>query len=199
MRQRVRRLLRTRQAENALRASEARLSSIIAIAADAIVLTDAELNIRLFNPGAERIFGYQAAEMLGQPIDQLMPTWFVPVHAERLKTLQAGGRYGDLYGDYREGVGLHQDGHELPIEISVARIEENPNAAFTITLRDITRRKQAEAEIDQRVQELAALSQIGQVVTTQLDLDGALQTVIDQSHGAAASRRRLGAAAGWRQ
>ncbi|MBI5566447.1 MAG: GAF domain-containing protein [Chloroflexi bacterium] len=180
MRQRVRRLLRTRQAENALRASEARLASIIAISADAIVLTDAELNIRLFNPGAERIFGYRAAEVMGQPSDLLMPDWFVPVHADRVMKMRLGETYGDQYGDYREGMGRHQDGHEFPIEISVGRIEENPQAAYTITLRDITRRKQAEAEIEQRVQELAALGQIGQVVTTQLELDGALQAVIDQ-------------------
>lgn len=180
MRQRVRRLLRARQAENALRASEARLASIIAISADAIVLTDAELYIRLFNPGAERIFGYRAEEVLGQPSDLLMPDWFAPVHTDRVMKMRMGETYGDQYGDYREGMGRHKDGHEFPIEISVGRIEENPEAAFTITLRDITRRKQAEAEIEQRVQELAALGQIGQVVTTQLDLDGALQAVIDQ-------------------
>lgn len=180
MRQRVRRLLRTRRAENALRASEARLASIIAIAADAIVLIDTQLRVRLFNPGAERIFGYSREEMLGQPVDRLMPAWFAPIHAQRLHELETAGSYQTMSGDYREGVGQHKDGHEFPIEISVGRIEENPQAAYTITLRDITRRKQAEAEIEQRVQELAALGQIGQVVTTQLDLDGALQTVIDQ-------------------
>ena len=180
MRQRVRRLLRGRQAETALRASEARLASIVAISADAIVLIDAELRIRLFNPGAERIFGYRTHEALGQSIDLLMPDWFAPVHAERVKEMQADATYGGLSGEYREGMGRHKEGFEFPIEISVGRIEDNPQTGFVVTLRDITRRKQAEAEIEQHVQELAALGQIGQVVTTQLDLDGALQTVIDQ-------------------
>jgi PAS domain S-box-containing protein len=180
LRQRVQRLLRIRQAENALRASEARLSSIIAISADAIILVDAGLRIRLFNPGAERIFGYRAEDVLGHSLDQLMPDWFAAMQAEKMKAFQPDAPTRWLSGEYREGVGRHRDGHEFPIEISVGRIEENPQAAYTVTLRDITRRKQTEAEIEWRVQELAALSQIGQVVTTRLDLDGVLQAVIDQ-------------------
>lgn len=172
LRQRMRHLLRTRQAETALRASEARLASIIAISADAIMLVDAGFRIRLFNPGAARIFGYRAEDVLGQSIDRLMPEW--------LTAIQTDVPHRRLSGEYREGLGRHQDGHEFPIEISVGRIEENSPAAYTVTLRDITRRKQAEAEIERRVQELAALSQIGQVVTTRLDLDGVLQAVIDQ-------------------
>ena len=180
LRHRVRRLLRARQAETALRASEARLSSIIAISADAILLVDAGLRIRLFNPGAERIFGYPAAEVIGHSIDRLMPDWFTAAHAEKIKAFQTDAAQGWPPGEYSEGVGRHQDGHEFSIEVSVGRIADNPPAAYTVTLRDITRRKQAEAEIERRAQELAALSQMGQVVTTRLDLDGVLQAVIDQ-------------------
>ena len=68
LRRRLARLLRTQQAEAELRASEARLASIIATATDAILLTDADGRIRLFNPAAERIFGYTAAEIIDQPI-----------------------------------------------------------------------------------------------------------------------------------
>src|SRR5512143_984515 len=60
LRRRVRRLLRTRQAEEALRANEARLSSIIHTATDAIVLTESGLRINLFNSAAEHIFGWRA-------------------------------------------------------------------------------------------------------------------------------------------
>ena len=73
LRRRVRRLLRTRQAEEALRANEARLASIINTATDAIILTDEERRISLFNPAAERMFGWTVAEISGQPIAQLIP------------------------------------------------------------------------------------------------------------------------------
>jgi DNA-binding response OmpR family regulator len=59
LRRRVRRLLRVRQAEEALRANEARLSSIVHTATDAIILTDSERRISLFNAAAERMFGWQ--------------------------------------------------------------------------------------------------------------------------------------------
>src|SRR5512140_2122376 len=72
LRRRVRRLLRTRQAEEALRANEVRLASIINTATDAIILTDEELHISLFNPAAERMFGWAVAEISGQPITRLI-------------------------------------------------------------------------------------------------------------------------------
>ena len=73
LRRRVRRMLRTRQAEEALRANEARLASIINTATDAIILADEERHISLFNPAAEQMFGWTADEISGQPIGQLIP------------------------------------------------------------------------------------------------------------------------------
>lgn len=178
LRQRVRRLLRTREAEDALRDSEARLSSIIAISADAILLIDHELRIRLTNPGAERIFGYPAPELIGRPIELLLPDWFKSAHAERLRL--GGAPQVGRPSEYSEGVGRRKDGSTFPLEISIGAIEEKQQTAFTVTVRDITHRKQAEAEIKRRVEQLAALGQIGQAVTTRLDLDSVLQTLIDE-------------------
>lgn len=178
LRQRVRRLLRARQAEDALRDSEARLASIIAISADAILLVDADLRIRLANPATERIFGYTDSELIGQPIDLLMPDWFLPIHAERLRLV--GAPPVGQHTEYGEGVGKRKDGSVFPLEISIGSIEEKRQTAFTVTVRDITRRKQAEAEIKRRVEQLAALGQIGQAVTTQLNLDRVLKTLIDE-------------------
>src|SRR5512143_4093589 len=72
LRRRVRRLLRTRQAEEALRANEARLSSIVHTATDAIVLTDSARRISLFNTAAERMFGWRADEINGGTLDQII-------------------------------------------------------------------------------------------------------------------------------
>lgn len=179
LRQRVRRLLRTRQAEDALRASEARLSSIIAISADAIILIDVAGHIRLFNPSAERIFGYTADEVIGSPIRRLMPESFAALGTGYFNALAEQWASDWPMGEYREVTARRRDGTDFPVEVSLGKIEEQQQTAFTVTLRDITRRKQAEAEIARRVQELAALSQMGQAATTRLDLDGILSTVID--------------------
>ena len=69
LRRRVQRMLRMRQAEEALRANEARLASIIGTATDAIVLADSSLRINLFNSAAERLFGWRAGEIDGAPAE----------------------------------------------------------------------------------------------------------------------------------
>jgi PAS domain S-box-containing protein len=178
LRRRVRRLLRTRQAEEALRANEARLSSIINTATDAIILTDEERHISLFNPAAERMFGWTAAEISGQPIAQLIPRFNADPCAEVVDTT---AELPDTpAGDYLQCYGQRQDGTQFPIEVSLGRFEQDQQMVLTITVRDITRRKQAEAEIERRVQQLASLAQMGQVVTTRLDQDEILKAVIDQ-------------------
>jgi PAS domain S-box-containing protein len=178
LRRRVRRMVRTRQAEEGLRANEARLSSIIHTATDAIVLTDGERRISLFNAAAERMFGWQAAEIAGGGLEQLISASTDEACADLVRR----GRPIPVTaaGDYLQGNGRRRDGSEFPIEISLGHFEQNGQQMLTITIRDITRRKQAEAEIERRVQQLASLAQIGQVVTTRLELHEVLQTVIDQ-------------------
>lgn len=71
--------------------SEARLSAIIDNASDAIVSVNAEARITLFNPSAERIFGYRAEDMLGTPLDELLPLPPAPTMAPRWPGLRARG------------------------------------------------------------------------------------------------------------
>ena len=178
LRRRVRRMLRTRQAEEALRANEARLASIINTATDAIILTDEERCIRLFNPAAEQMFGWTAAAINGQPIGQLLPRFDDDLCAE---VADASVQLPDTpAGEYLQCYGQRHDGTQFPIEVSLGRFEQDRQRVLTITIRDITRRKQAEAEIERRVQQLASLAQMGQVVTTRLDQDEILKAVIDQ-------------------
>jgi PAS domain S-box-containing protein len=178
LRRRVRRLLRTRQAEEALRANEARLSSIINTATDAIILADEERRISLFNPAAERMFGWTIAEISGQPIAQLIPRFDGDPCG---KVVDTTAELPDTpAGEYLQCYGQRQDGTQFPIEVSLGRFEQDQQRVLTITVRDITRRKQAEAEIERRVQQLASLAQMGQVVTTRLDQDEVLKAVIDQ-------------------
>lgn len=178
LRRRIQRLLRARRAEANLRASEARLASIVATSTDAILLLDRDLRVRLTNPAAEHIFGYRQDEVLGEPISVLLPDqaakcldWAAQLSKEE-DNPQAN--------DYVQCEARRKDGTPFPAEISIGRFQQGERLALTVTLRDITLRKQAEAEIERRAQQLAALSQIGQAVTTRLDLDEVLRTVIDQ-------------------
>ncbi len=178
LRRRVRRLLRTRQAEEALRTNEARLSSIIHTATDAIVLTDSERRISLFNPAAERMFGWRADEIGGGTLTQIIAHVSDNVCAEL--TRPGTPIINTKAGEYLQCSGRRRDGTEFPIEVSLGSFEQDGQQILTVTVRDITRRKQAEAEVERRVQQLASLAQIGQAVTTRLELDEVLKTVIDQ-------------------
>jgi len=178
LRRRVRRLLRTRQAEEALRTNEARLSSIIHTATDAIILTDSQRHISLFNAAAERLFGWSADEIHGGTLEQIISHVSDDVCAELTKSNAPITR--TVAGEYLQCSGRRRDGTELPIEVSLGSFEQDGQQMLTVTIRDITRRKQAEAEVARRVQQLASLAQIGQAVTTRLELDEVLKTVIDQ-------------------
>jgi len=178
LRRRVRRLMRVRQAEEALRANEAQLSSIIHTATDAIVLVAADRRISLFNAAAERMFGWPAVEITGGTLDQLIPRTSADACAELSEP--GGPIRATVAGEYLQCSGRRRDGTEFPVEVSLGDFEQNAQQMLTVTIRDITRRKQAEAEVERRVQQLASLAQIGQVVTTRLELEEVLKTVIDQ-------------------
>jgi PAS domain S-box-containing protein len=87
-----------KRAENALRSSEAKLAGILAIAGDAIVSIDAGYRINLFNEAAERLFGYSPTEVLGRPIDVLIPTRFHAAHQQHIDTLRVGSRCRTPHG-----------------------------------------------------------------------------------------------------
>ena len=70
--------------EQSLRSSEARLAGILDIADDAIISVDNQQQVTLFNQGAEKIFGYAAPEVLGQPFDLLLPPRFRDLHRDHL-------------------------------------------------------------------------------------------------------------------
>src|SRR6516162_11370947 len=69
-------------AADELRAANAWLAEIVDIAEDAIISVNARQEIVLFNLGAEKVFGYRAAEMIGQPLDRLIPERFVASHRQ---------------------------------------------------------------------------------------------------------------------
>jgi PAS domain S-box-containing protein len=141
-----------RRAETALRAlqvSEERLASILEIAPEAIVAADRDSRIELFNRGAEHVFGYSAAEVIGRPIEILLPERF------RTRLLPQDGRRtaGKLWvAEFdtqlnTEMFGLRRDGTEFPAEASVFQLATDDELAFALILRDVTDRKRQERDL----------------------------------------------------
>jgi PAS domain S-box-containing protein len=135
-----------RAALEALRTSEFRFASIVDIAADAIVSVDDEQIITLFNQGAERIFGYTAAEVIGKPLDLLLPPDVHEIHREHIRQFSRTGESARRMGERSEVRGRRKNGEIFPAEASISKFDLGDRRVFTAVLRDITERRAAEQE-----------------------------------------------------
>jgi PAS domain S-box-containing protein len=129
------------QAEFALHRSEDYLRSIVNTAADAIITIDDAGAIGTFNPAAERMFGYAAAEVVGRNIRTLMPPPYRDEHGDHLARYRTTGE-AHIIGVGREVIGLRKDGSTMPLDLTVSQID-HPRR-FTLILRDLTERRQLE-------------------------------------------------------
>ena len=156
----------------ALRASEAKFSGILAIAADAIISVDREHRIVHFNRGAEDIFGYTPGEAVGQHLDMLLPPRVRTAHEEHMQRFAMGPETARRMGERRQIFGLRKDGTEFPAEASISKLDTPAGPLFTVVLRDVTDRKRAEE--DERF-----LSDASAELGRSLDFDTELRTVAD--------------------
>jgi PAS domain S-box-containing protein len=132
-----------RRTEEALRASEARFSGIVTLAADAIVSVDDAQRVVLFNRGAEGLFGWRQEEVLGQPLALLLPE----EGGTDVQGVSGGLPRSTPTGARREVVARRRDGTLLPAEAAVSRLEVGGGRRlFTLALRDVTERRRAERE-----------------------------------------------------
>ncbi len=120
------------------------LARIVEIAEDAIVSVDSDSKIRLFNQGAERIFGYSAGEVLGRPLSVLIPPRFRHRHAEDVENFaksptqsRAMAQRGDIFG-------LRADGSEFPAEASISKLDIEGSQVLTVILRDVSETRRVE-------------------------------------------------------
>ena len=139
-------------------ASEARQGAILEAASDAIITMDQQLNIREFNPAAERMFGYKRLDILGRNVSLLLPPDDRPRQVTALNQYLSHAR-GPLAGRQLELRGLRVDGTDFPVELTVARIASDNRAVLTGFVRDITERRALEEQLRQS-QKLEAIGRL---------------------------------------
>lgn len=158
-----RELTAQREAEWALRVRSLQMEAIIDSAMDAVLITDSERRVVMYNKAAERMFGYSAEEIIGQDVLRLLPERYRNMPAAKIM-LQARRRASwRLRGGARPLLGCRADGDEFPVELAMSRVELGDRTLFTLILRDITEQVGAELEIsvlntslEQRVNERTA-------------------------------------------
>jgi PAS domain S-box-containing protein len=194
------------RAEQALRDREGRLGAILSTAADAIITIDRAGIIRSVNRAAERLFGYTAAEMLGQNVTLLMASPHREAHDGYLARYARTGEK-HIIGFSREVEARRKDGSVFPTELAVSEIEEL--GLFTGIRRDLTDRKRLEREVveaasleqrrigqdlhDSVAQELTALNLLVRELAETLgtDPDKTRQLVERMAQGLQRSQREL--------
>jgi PAS domain S-box-containing protein len=132
-----------KRAEEALRQSESRFQGILEIAEDAIISVDSSQRILLFNQGAEKVFGYAATEVIGKPLDLLLPLRFAHAHRGHVEEFAKSPEVSRSMAQRREVFGRRKDGCEFPAEASIPKLVLGAEIVFTVILRDITERKEA--------------------------------------------------------
>jgi formate hydrogenlyase transcriptional activator len=110
---------------------------------DAVAVSDSEGRITLSNPQLQRAFGYTRDELLGQPIETLLPERFRQIHPAHRKAYREKP-YARAMGEGLELYGRRKDGTEFPVDIMLSPVQTEAGLFVLAVVRDITRRKEAE-------------------------------------------------------
>ena len=126
-----------------LATSEQRLEAILESANDAIISIDASGTVVMWNPTAAEMFGYTSEEMVGEPLNAVIPERFQEGHTEGIERVTAGGER-HVIGQTVELAGIDRNGREFPLELSLATWDVDGRRFYSGIIRDITERKVAE-------------------------------------------------------
>jgi PAS domain S-box-containing protein len=125
----------------------AHLAGLLDSAMDAIITVDDAQRVVLYNQAAEKIFGWTAADMLGQALTRLIPASSRKTHAEHMKRFGETGATSRRMGGLNVVYGRHADGHDFPMDASISQLDTSQGKLFTVVLRDVSERLRAQEEL----------------------------------------------------
>ena len=135
----------------------ARFAGLLDSAMDAIITVDDAQRIVLYNRAAESIFGFSAEQMLGQPLEALMPARFRATHTRHVWQFSATGTTSRRMGDGTVLYGQRASGEEFPLEASISQLNTADGRLFTVILRDVSERVRAQEELSAFANEAQAI------------------------------------------
>ncbi|MBF0153853.1 MAG: PAS domain S-box protein [Magnetococcales bacterium] len=172
LRHRLARLIIGNQEKRVLQEKETRLRQILESTVDGIITIDRTGIIQSFNPGAQRIFGYELDEVIGHNIRMLMPQPYRDEHDGYLQRYLETGE-SRVVGQGRELQGQHKNGLIFPLYVAINSMRVGGRVYFTGILRDMTHAKAAEEEI----QKLARVVEESPSMIMMTDPEGTIEYV----------------------
>ena len=149
---------------------DAVLAGISAISADAIICVDDSQRIIFFNEGAEAIFGYSPTEIIGQPLEWLIPQRYHAVHASHVRSFGESPVRARRMGERGQILGLRKSGEEFPAEAAISHLVAEGRKVYSVVLRDVTDLRRAHET--QRF-----LAEAGERLASSLGRDETLQNI----------------------
>ena len=165
-----------KQAEKALRESEARLRAVIETAVEGIITIDEHGRVDSINPAAMKLFGYESEEVVGRNVNMLMPDPYQSEHDSYIDNyLTTGTR--KIIGSEREVVGQRKDGSIFPMALAVSEMQLEDQRLFTGIVRDISQRRATEELLRIRALQQEAVAKLGELALRERDV----QTVLERT------------------
>ena len=159
-----------KQTEQDLIENQERLAGILDNADEAIITINEQQQIELFNQGAENIFGYRAREVIGKPLDILLPQVFRQIHRQHIKNFGSTTEQSRKMAERNSNVsGRRKDGREFPAEASVAKLETKSGTIFTVMLKDISERQKTQSKLKTSQALLAKAEKIAKIGSWEYD------------------------------
>jgi protein-histidine pros-kinase len=160
-----------KEAEQEQRQAEERFHGLLEATPDAIVVCDASGRIQLVNSQVEVLFGYPRAELIGQPVEMLLPS---ALHVRHVR--HRAGYVADPHtrpmGSGLELYARTRDGREVPVEISLSPLASEGELLVTAVIRDISARRAAEAALRESERRLRTVMVSAPVILFSLDMNG---------------------------
>ncbi len=152
-------------AATSVSAASTEFDAFMKAAVDAIIVIENSGEIVAFSSSAEKMFGYEAAEVLGQPVSMLMPEPYRSAHSQYVERFKKSGE-ARIIGVGREVRALRKDGSVFPVWLSVGESKAESGHRFVGIIRDLTEQHAAESEkhsLETRLEHVARLSLLGEM------------------------------------
>lgn len=155
----------------------AHLASLFENATEGIIITESSGKIILVNPSAEKMFGYTGSELIGNPVEVLIPDRFRPHHHELRSGFYESPSNRSM-GHNRDLSGKRKDGTDIPVEVSLSHYRYEDKLYVIAFIVDITRRKEIEVNMLKQQKELEKISREIRKLNTELEAKVEERTVI---------------------